>query len=76
MAHSKILDKNKTALVVVDVQEAFRSAISDFPMLASKISLAVRGFQILESAGFYYRTISERSRQNRRGNFDQYAAGF
>ena len=47
MSHSKILDRNKTALVVVDVQEAFRSAISDFPMLVSKISLAVRGFQIL-----------------------------
>jgi nicotinamidase-related amidase len=47
MSHPKILDKNKTALVVVDLQEAFRSAISDFPMIASKASIAVRGFQIL-----------------------------
>jgi nicotinamidase-related amidase len=48
MSHPKILDRNKTALVVVDLQEAFRSAISDFPMIASKASIAVRGFQILD----------------------------
>ncbi len=47
MSHPKILDRNKTALVVVDLQEAFRSVISDFPMIASKASVAVRGFQIL-----------------------------
>lgn len=47
MSHPRILDRNKTALVVVDLQEAFRSVISDFPMIASKASIAVRGFQIL-----------------------------
>ena len=47
MSHPGILDRTKTALVIVDVQEAFRSAISEFPMIASKISIAVRGFQIL-----------------------------
>lgn len=47
MSHSKILDRNKTALVIVDLQEAFRSVISDFPMIASRASTAVRGFQIL-----------------------------
>ncbi len=47
MSHSKILDRNKTALVIVDLQEAFRSVISDFPMIASHASTAVRGFQIL-----------------------------
>jgi nicotinamidase-related amidase len=46
MSHPGILDRTKTALVVVDLQEAFRSAISDFPMIASKASIAVRGFQI------------------------------
>ena len=48
MPHPKILDKEKTALVVVDMQEAFRSAISDFPLIASRISIAVRGFQIFD----------------------------
>lgn len=48
MPHPKILDKNKTALVIVDFQEAFRAAIPDFPMIASKISLAVQGFNILD----------------------------
>ncbi len=48
MPHPKILDKNKTALVIVDFQEAFRAAIPDFPMITSKISLVVRGFQILD----------------------------
>ncbi len=47
MAHPNILDKEKTALVVVDAQEAFRSPINDFAQLASRISIAVRGFQIL-----------------------------
>lgn len=47
MSHPKILDSNKTALVILDVQEAFRSAIPEFPQIASRISIAVRGFQIL-----------------------------
>lgn len=48
MAHPKILDNKKAALVVVDLQEVFRSAIPDFPMIASKASIAVRGFQTLD----------------------------
>jgi len=47
MPHPKILDITKTALVVIDLQEAFRSAISDFPQVASRASMAVRGFRIL-----------------------------
>ena len=47
MAHSNVLDKSKTALVVVDVQEAFRSPINDFAQIVSRISMIVRGFQIL-----------------------------
>ncbi|MEO6588170.1 MAG: hydrolase [Pyrinomonadaceae bacterium] len=48
MSHSKILDRNKTALVVVDIQEAFRSVISEFPIIASQASKIVSGFQILD----------------------------
>lgn len=47
MPHPNILIPEKTALVVVDLQEAFRSPINDFAQIASRISLAVRGFQIL-----------------------------
>lgn len=47
MPHPKILNPERTALVIIDVQEAFRSAISDFPLVASRVSLAARGFQIL-----------------------------
>jgi nicotinamidase-related amidase len=47
MTHTNILDKNKAALVVVDLQEAFRSPINDFAQIVSRISIAVRGFQIL-----------------------------
>jgi len=47
MLHPKILDRTRTALVVVDFQEAFRSPINDFAQIASRISIAVRGFQIL-----------------------------
>ncbi len=48
MAHPNILNKGKTALVVVDLQEAFRSSINDFAQIASRISMIVRGFQILD----------------------------
>ncbi|MCY7347032.1 MAG: isochorismatase family protein, partial [Pyrinomonadaceae bacterium] len=47
MAHPNILDAGKTALVVVDLQEAFRSPINDFTQIVSRTSLIVRGFQIL-----------------------------
>ncbi len=47
MSHPKILTKEKAVLVVVDFQEAFRSPINDFAQIAARISIAVRGFQIL-----------------------------
>lgn len=47
MPHPRILDIKKTALVVVDIQEAFRGVINDFSVTASRASMAVRGFQIL-----------------------------
>jgi nicotinamidase-related amidase len=47
MPHSAILEKDKAALLVVDMQEAFRSAISVFPEIASLIAAMVRGCQIL-----------------------------
>lgn len=47
MQHPKTLDISNAALVVVDVQEAFRSAIPDFALIASRIAMAVRGFEIL-----------------------------
>lgn len=46
--HPKILDSSKTVLVVIDVQEAFRSVVNDFALIASNIAIAVRGFQILD----------------------------
>lgn len=48
MPHPKILTPDKTALVIVDFQEAFRSPINDFAQIAARISIAVRGFQILD----------------------------
>ncbi|HEV8593661.1 MAG TPA: isochorismatase family protein [Pyrinomonadaceae bacterium] len=48
MAHTRILDNSRSALLVVDVQEGFRTAIPDFSLIASRISTAVRGFTILE----------------------------
>jgi nicotinamidase-related amidase len=48
MTHSNILDQNQAVLVVVDLQEAFRSPIPDFSEIAVNTSIVVRGFQILE----------------------------
>lgn len=47
MPHPRLLDPAKTALVIVDVQEAFRSVVGDFALIASRIAMAVRGFQVL-----------------------------
>ncbi|HVF29437.1 MAG TPA: hydrolase [Pyrinomonadaceae bacterium] len=48
MSHPRILDKNKVALLVVDIQEAFRNVITDFSRVASRTAAAVRGFQMLD----------------------------
>jgi nicotinamidase-related amidase len=47
MPHPAVLDKNQTALVVVDMQEAFRKAIPAFSEIASRIVQIIRGCQIL-----------------------------
>ncbi len=48
MPHTNILDREKTALVVVDLQEAFRSPINDFAQIVSRVSIVIRAFQILD----------------------------
>lgn len=47
MLHPRVLDKEKTVLVVVDLQEAFRHPINEFAQIVGRTSIAVRGFQIL-----------------------------
>lgn len=42
-----LLEKEKTVLVVIDMQEAFRDSIGNFSQIAARIAKAVRGFQIL-----------------------------
>jgi len=41
------LDRSRTALVVVDVQEAFRPAVLDFERVAGNVSVLVRGARVL-----------------------------
>jgi nicotinamidase-related amidase len=41
------LDRSRTALVVVDVQEGFRPAVVDFPEMVANVTRLVRGAQIL-----------------------------
>ncbi len=48
MSQKQILDGAKSVLVIVDLQEAFRSVIGDFALIASNIARASLGFQILE----------------------------
>jgi len=47
MPHPNLLERARTALVVVDIQEGFRNAIPDFAVIASRASTAVQGFRIL-----------------------------
>jgi len=48
MAHPKTLDISRTLLMVVDFQEAFRAVVNDFSLVASRITTAVQGFQLLD----------------------------
>jgi nicotinamidase-related amidase len=45
--HPRILDKNSAALIVIDVQEAFRGVIGDFERTAKRAAIAVQGFQLV-----------------------------
>jgi nicotinamidase-related amidase len=41
------LDRSRAALVVVDVQEAFRPAVLDFEQVAANVAVLVRGARVL-----------------------------
>jgi isochorismate hydrolase len=45
--HPNILDRDRAALVIVDLQESFREVIPDFAALAERIATLARGAQIL-----------------------------
>lgn len=46
--HPAVLEKNRTVLVVIDMQEAFRSVIPAFPEVTSRISQIIRGCRMLD----------------------------
>jgi nicotinamidase-related amidase len=48
VAPARVLDRGRAALVVVDVQEAFRPAVLDFDRVAAGAATLVRGARILE----------------------------
>jgi nicotinamidase-related amidase len=47
VAPARVLDRGRAALVVVDVQEAFRPAVLDFDRVAAGAATLVRGARIL-----------------------------
>jgi nicotinamidase-related amidase len=47
VAPARVLDRGRAALVVVDVQEAFRPAVRDFERVVAGVSALVRGARIL-----------------------------
>jgi nicotinamidase-related amidase len=47
MIHQNILTPEKAALVVIDIQEAFRHVVPDFTVLAARALTAIWGFQSL-----------------------------
>lgn len=48
MSHPRVLDRKRTALVIVDLQDAFRRVVPDFERLVARAKIALRGFQILD----------------------------
>jgi len=47
VAPARVLDRDRAALVVVDVQEAFRPAVRDFDSVAQGVAALVQGARIL-----------------------------
>jgi nicotinamidase-related amidase len=47
MVHKNILQTEKAVLVIIDMQEAFRSSISDFAETAARIALMAHAAQLL-----------------------------
>ena len=47
MQHPNILELSRSALLIIDVQEAFRASIKDFDKLAERIVVAAKGAQLL-----------------------------
>jgi len=47
VAPARVLDRDRAALVVVDVQEAFRPAVRDFDSVAQSVAALVQGARIL-----------------------------
>jgi nicotinamidase-related amidase len=45
---SRVLDRDRTALVVVDVQEGFREAVGEFESVAANAAVLVQGARTLE----------------------------
>ena len=43
MSHASLLDRDRAALVVIDVQEAFRPAVEGFEDTAARVAVLVRG---------------------------------
>ena len=48
MQHQNMLDATRTALVIIDMQEAFRASISDFAEMAARIALVAHAAQLLK----------------------------
>lgn len=48
MQHKNTLDLQRTALVIIDMQEAFRSKISDFAETSARIALFAHAAQLLK----------------------------
>ncbi len=47
MRHEKTLDAGHTALVIIDMQEAFRAAMEDFALVAGRIARVAEGAALL-----------------------------
>ncbi len=48
MRHENTLDASRTALVIIDMQEGFRSSISDFAETSARVALMAHAAQFLK----------------------------
>jgi nicotinamidase-related amidase len=48
MYKNNVLQKDQTALVIIDVQEAFRKIIPEFDLICENLNKTIAGFKVLE----------------------------
>jgi hypothetical protein len=64
MRHPRIIQKEKCALLVIDIQQKILPVIFENERVIANSLKLINGFKIMKCACLYYRAVPERSGSN------------